>query len=63
MSVFEELKIVRESVEFSQVAPLANQQITRAIIDARELIHDVADVGAQAVIPGATDIDGHTHIV
>src|SRR5579864_9447092 len=62
MCVFEQLEILRKLIELRNVPPLANQQIVRFIVNARELIDDVADVGAQAIIPGATYIDGHAHV-
>src|ERR1700751_3041288 len=43
------------------MATFANQQIPRIVVNARKLIDDVADVSAQAVIAGATNINGHTH--
>src|SRR5260370_17958014 len=62
MRIFQQLEIFRKRIELRHVTPLANQQVARFVVDARELIDDVANVGAQAVIPGTPYINGHAHL-
>ena len=63
MRVFEEFEILRQLIELGDVPPLTNQQVARFIVNAGELINDVADVCAQAIIPSATNINGHAHLL
>ena len=46
--VFQQFEISGESVELREMAALADQQVARAIIQPRELVHDVADISVAA---------------
>ena len=60
--VFEQLEICGQRIEFLEV-PAAGRSagIRESWSSARKLVDDVADVGAEAVVAGAADIDGHAH--
>jgi len=61
VGIFQQFEIIRKRIKLREMAPFANQQVPRIVVNARKLIDDVADVSAQAVIAGATNINGHAH--